>query len=402
MPIGLGPKRDDRRRRALVDDRHDEAAGEPTDVETAVNTPEPALKRKRRRYMAAARRRSQPSIVDLIPRRWWALLLVWALLAVVAFGVGGWLWSVQGVSQPIVDQVPSPDSIPVVAEFASRAQLWCLSLTLTLAAFVCGQIYLIRRHRSDDYRGHYRIWIWGATGVLLVSFDASVGAHRFLIASTVDWVMGQNLELNVRVFDWGVLLLGLLFSARLFWEMRDSNAKWGVVATGVACILAGLGPVVPGLSEFEAAVWPQILLLAASSCFLASLITYSRYTILDAHGLVRSRKTQRASRANFSPPTLRLKAASDRSDSPTQSECPTDSPSTGQPDHAVASEPAEMSATTEVLSTQSSPNSLGQSGGLLGESTSSIREREPKIHSLSKAKRKKLSKKQRRQQRRAA
>ncbi|MEC8242082.1 MAG: hypothetical protein VX084_13140, partial [Planctomycetota bacterium] len=217
----------------------------------------------------------------------------------------------------------------------------------------------------------------------------------------VKWLMGQNLELNVRVFDWGVLLLGLLFLARLFWEMRDSNAKWGVVATGVACILAGLGPAVPGLSEFEAAVWPQILLLAASNCFLASLITYSRYTILDAHGLVRSRKTQRAFRANFSPPTLRLKASSDQSDSPTQSECPTDSPSTGRPDHAVASEPAEMS-TTEVLSSQCSPNSLGQSGGLLGESTSSLREREPKIHSLSKAKRKKLSKKQRRQQRRAA
>lgn len=402
MPIGLGPKRDDRRRRALVDDRYDEADEEPAGVETAAITPEPALRRKRRRYTVAARRRSQLSIVDLIPRRWWALLLVWILLAVASFGVGGWLWSVQGVSQPLVDRFQRPDSIPVAAEFASRAQLWCLSLTLTIAAFVCGQIYLIRRHRSDDYRGHYRIWIWGAMGVLLASFDASVGAHRFLIASTMDWITGQNLELDVRVLDWGVLLLGILLLGRLFWEMWDSKAKWGVMATGVACILSGFGPIVPDLSESQAAVWPQVLLLAASSCFLASLVTYSRFTILDAHGLIRSRNVQRRFGAISSPPRLRLKATSDQSESSTQSESRTDSPSAGGPDHAVASEPAERPATSDVLRTQGGSNSQGQSGKLLGESASSICEQEPKIHSLSKAKRKKLSKKQRRQQRRAA
>ena len=123
MPIGLGPKRDDRRRRALVDDRSDEAAGEPTDVETAVNTSEPALRKKRRRYTAAARRRSQPSIVDLIPRRWWALLLVWALLAVVAFGVGGWLWSVHVGVIPnwyIRGQWYSIDTVSVVVASVRR------------------------------------------------------------------------------------------------------------------------------------------------------------------------------------------------------------------------------------------------------------------------------------------
>src|SRR4029077_11965570 len=54
---------------------------------------------------------------------------------------------------------------------------WFSSLVFTLAAGAGVVIYSIRRHRMDDYRGSYRLWLWCAAAWLVMSIDATANLH---------------------------------------------------------------------------------------------------------------------------------------------------------------------------------------------------------------------------------
>lgn len=404
MPIGLGPKRDDRRRRALMDDRQDStervAEGNGETVDRAAGSL--ASRRRRRPYAASARRKSQLTIVDLLPRRWWALLLVWLGLGAVATLVGSWVWAVRG--NELAAEVAS-QRVPNWGEVAARAHQWALSLTLTLAAFVSTQIYLIRRHRADDYRGHYRIWAWAAVGFILTSFDATVGLHRWVLFEALGQVSRQPSQASLWMLDWVLLPLGLLVVMRLVWEMWGSRAKWGLVAATLGLLSAGLWPWGMGLNESETSAWIQMMLLTSSCCLLASLITYGRYTLLDAHGLIVS-KSGVPDLRRFRG-WLRLRGRKKRLES---TEKPKAAPDESQKGESVEEDSPTLRPVLAKGTSRRQRDSESEEGPVTELGSQAISECDEDqadqvdtmIHSLSKAQRKKLSKKQRRQQRRAA
>lgn len=58
-----------------------------------------------------------------------------------------------------------------------NVQLWLVT------AILCGMTFQIRKHRLDDYRAHYRVWLWLALASLLASIEAGTGLTQVLAAS---------------------------------------------------------------------------------------------------------------------------------------------------------------------------------------------------------------------------
>ena len=58
-----------------------------------------------------------------------------------------------------------------------NVQLWLLT------AVLCGMVFQIRKHRLDDYRAHYRIWLWLALASIMASIEAGTGLTQVVAAS---------------------------------------------------------------------------------------------------------------------------------------------------------------------------------------------------------------------------
>ena len=109
----------------------------------------------------------QPSLTDLIPVR--PLRVVLTVLTSLAALLGLLVlddWSSSnGVSS---FRLGTPGSL--ASWFGSTLLMWAAGGALLT--------FLIRRHRKDDYRGAYHIWIWAAIMLVLASVAATTPWHR--------------------------------------------------------------------------------------------------------------------------------------------------------------------------------------------------------------------------------
>jgi len=104
---------------------------------------------------------------------------------------------------------------------------WLGSLLFASAAFLALMIYQLRRHRSDDYQGHYRLWRPAIILLALGSLDTSMLLTDWL-GQLVDTALGQRRALAGG--DWVRLLLvvgGATFGLRMLAEVRRSKAALG-------------------------------------------------------------------------------------------------------------------------------------------------------------------------------
>ncbi|WP_161604405.1 hypothetical protein [Roseiconus nitratireducens] len=135
---------------------------------------------------------------------------------------------------------------------------WWLAMVLLASAGVALLIYQLRRHRSDDYRGHYRLWRLTLVVLLLASINSVVG----LIAWTggfLDWVFGDRAVLSGE--NWLRLLVdvgGIILTMRLVAEVYRCR-------TALIPMLASAGL----LGFAEAASWN---LIAVDSVLKATLV----------------------------------------------------------------------------------------------------------------------------------
>ena len=148
-------------------------------------------------------------------------------------------------------------------------------------------VYLIRRHRLDDYRGRYRIWQWATACFVIGSFDAATGAHTILQPAMIE-LTGTKLLGDGAV--WTILLVGLTIAAcltRIAIEVRGSR-----LATTFLCLAAGsyIGFVVAKFHpELRAAELVRVAvssatLLAGHFCLVYSVALYGRRVYQEAQG----------------------------------------------------------------------------------------------------------------------
>ena len=296
-----------RRRRALIDESLASAespgvaaeppvAGSTAVVESDDQSPDKS-------YTTAVLTEGQPRTTDFVPRRYPTLILL--LLSGVA--VIAVLEASHARKDRWPDIVKSADSAAFDLAAPASLSVWFSSLMLALAGITAALIYKIRRHKVDDYRGRYRVWMWASISCWLASVDATAGVHHALRGGLVH-LAGTPLFGDGSI--WWISLYALVpgsVGARLLMDM------WACRTASTALILAGGGYTLAAalalglirIAEDESSLmFESGLLMASHLLLLSSLVLYGRYVLLDAQGLLPTKRAE--------APSAKVPAAADK------------------------------------------------------------------------------------------
>ena len=276
-------RRSDQRRRrvgVLLDDP-DKVA----EITTSVSTARPTQKKSQPEKPAAAYRVSYlTKTSDLIPTRFLSCSLV-VLALVLVIATINWLYMHASQMTEMVG-VQALEAFSLTGR-GSLSQ-WFTTLLLILSGMASLQIYALRQHRSDDYRGTYRLWLWLALLFLFASFDAAVGIHDMAIHA-VSHFTGKPLTHG----GWALVTLKLVALTALvvrgIFEVRQSK---GALIAVLFVWFAYSGAILMQLPQIETGtvldyepVYGNLYLFATVALF-CSLVCYARYVLMSAQGLI--------------------------------------------------------------------------------------------------------------------
>ncbi len=282
MDFRRSGSRDERRRRVLLDDTVAEPPSEETPAATkrgrgkseggSVNAP----------YAPAALGEGQPRIADLLPLRRLTLWM-WLLAALLFIGP---LAFVQTQLAGWRQRMPNMDFAALDLNERGNVGSWFTSVVLAWAAFASVQVYLLRRHRSDDYRGGYRLWLWCAGALTVASALAATNLHELAGAGSAYLLGSPDYAEPIGRTLLAVLGGGLM--ARMAWEIRASR---GAVAALVGSFLAYTTAGVV-LIDAVASLLPAASVVGGASVLLAHCLVlmtigaFGRYVSLEARGRI--------------------------------------------------------------------------------------------------------------------
>ena len=279
---------DSRRRRLVVDPSQtasqvsEKSAPALSSTEVSANTQENI-----RAYSFGANRRNVNKTTDLFPKRTVPyLLVVLALLVSLGLINYGAIQANQWRAQ-IGDLGVSSLAISGLGSVAS----WFTSLLLILSSLACLQIFALRKHRCDDYRGTYRLWVWMAGVLLLASLCCIVN-----LASIARFAFESLTQVSFLEKPWlaPAIVISLLtaLAARTIYEVRRSRGSmawlsvaWLGFASASLLQLPAVGDLVPSKLGLKS-VAGNCVLFATAGLLMAHL-TYVRFIFLRAHGLIK-------------------------------------------------------------------------------------------------------------------
>ncbi len=250
-----------------------------------------------RAYHEAVLNQRQPKVTDLLPVR---PLGIFALLFLGIAGIAG--------IEAIHVHVAALKLDGAAAQLASldarqRGSLddWFASALLAAAGTLSLVVFGIRSHRVDDYRGHYRIWLWTAAALVWLSLDAATGIHDAVgymgVAVFRDGVAvgraanhGDPASLAARATLTWIAVYTLIFGGlglRLAFEVFSSRLATiflfvaGLLYTTAALlqlhILTAPTTLTAGLAE-------STIILLAHFSLLSAIGFNARHVLLDARG----------------------------------------------------------------------------------------------------------------------
>jgi hypothetical protein len=169
---------------------------------------------------------------------------------------------------------------------------WICSLMLVAAAFQGVQIYRIRRHKTDDYRGRYRVWVWIPLLLLAMAAGQATGVHRDLVVLAVAAVTPEASQEYATMWPLAAAVVWVSVAVRLAFEVRASRWATGFLVLATVGYLAGLIT-----AQIDVQPISQVLVVLASSAFLmighlgvfVSVLSFGRHVYLDSQGLLPAR-----------------------------------------------------------------------------------------------------------------
>ncbi len=239
---------------------------------------------------AACLQRQSPSVILLASSPFTltvtvlsALVLLVGLLA----AYGHWrLWP--------QDLLPAPMSV-LDLERPGNLSDWLCSLLLATAAFQGVQIYRLRRHKTDDYRGRYRVWVWVPLVLFAMAAGQATEIHQDLVNLAVALVSPRAGREHAATWPLFAALTWVLVAVRLAFEMRVS--RWATAFLAIATV-----GYLAGLMTAQLTVQPisQMLVVFASSALLTighlgvfvSVLVFGRHVYLDSQGLLPARSAK--------------------------------------------------------------------------------------------------------------
>lgn len=241
---------------------------------------------------------AQPRVTDLIPLRKRSVLAWMTLLVLVVAMVEGLYW----LRITRLDAFYS-HTTPMHLFGPGTVANWVSSTLLIFSGLIAMLIYNVRKLRVDDYRGRYRVWPWISCCCFMTSLDAATGVHR-LIQVTMIHVSDTRLWGDGSA--WWLIVGGLVVGLMLFCGMRDAWRSRGAVmgllmatscyvgATILYLRLFSLGSV-----PYDMMVWAA-LLLSGHSMLLVSLLVYARFVCLQAGAASKLKTKARSSSSSTS------------------------------------------------------------------------------------------------------
>ena len=161
---------------------------------------------------------------------------------------------------------------------------------MLLAASVAAiLVYSVRRHRTDDYQGHYRIWCWAAACWFLIATDQAASLREAFRDSMIS-LTGTTL-LGDGTLWWIVayaLVLGSVGSRLLvdMWTSRLSVAALsGAAVVHVVAVAFQLNWIVVFDGNLQILLF-TICQMSGNLMLLAAMLLHARYVLLDAEGLL--------------------------------------------------------------------------------------------------------------------
>ncbi len=237
MPYGR-QMRLDRRRRVLRDNIIRNAPEMPTSKTSRTARPErPAGETSTSVVLAGysqeVRGPCQQRLVHFIPVRP-------ASLAMVVTGILASVGMLIGLHYAV--WIAGPDSwrstpLSLLLDVRSRVGLagWINVQLWLVTAILCGMTFQIRKHRLDDYRAHYRIWLWLAFASLLASVEAGTGLTQVL-AATMEKFGRINFGWSGRTLVEVILATSVgLLSLKICTELRGSVISQFLWLAGLVC-----------------------------------------------------------------------------------------------------------------------------------------------------------------------
>ncbi|QDT09126.1 hypothetical protein [Planctomycetes bacterium K23_9] len=127
---------------------------------------------------------------------------------------------------------------PLRLDRADSFGRWFTCAILAASSGASLLIYQLRRHRNDDYAGHYRLWRIVIVVLLLASINTLVSAVSWC-GSLLDALVGKRVAFSG--YDWLRIFLGVggvVLAIRMIAELRRS--RWALAFIAIACGLLAL------------------------------------------------------------------------------------------------------------------------------------------------------------------
>ncbi len=258
-------------------------------------------------YSQEVRYACQQRMVQLIPVRKAAmasvvaaLVSLWLTLLLAHYLVNVRGTSISNLAIAHFFHIRSPHSL----SHWLGVQLWMFTAIVSLL------VYQLRRHKLDDYRAKYRIWLFLAGGAAFSSFDASTSA-LYILGSTIDpWTQRQfSLPGWPVVLGTFASLVGVL-GLRLCSELKSSP---GSVSLWLAGLLSWAYSAVLGTGLFKTEMTPAVLDMVVGATWLGGILAvflgstlYLRHIYIQAQKRFALRNKWLAEQQKWQMPKLSL------------------------------------------------------------------------------------------------
>lgn len=295
MQFQWSGQRDPRRRRVL----NDTVLGEAEVADLAgiwSRTTRGADGRPQRRspnYGDAEFMEEQPRLTDLVPRR----LSVLAVLFVLGLGMVAGLEALYAWMPRMAHLTTDGRIAAFDLDGEGSLAVWFSSFTLQLAAGVAVLVFLVRRHKTDDYQGYYRVWLWAAFCWMLLSVDETASLHEGF-KEMMAYLTGARLFGDGSI--WWVMAYGFLLGSvgtRLLVDMRHCLASTSALGMVGACytvaVVTQLGWILPEAGA-RGVMLEEGAEMVGNLFLLLSMTLHARYVVLDAEGLLPARRVSRS------------------------------------------------------------------------------------------------------------
>jgi hypothetical protein len=278
------PGRNGRRRRVLNEEVLAASAGRST-VRLAT---EESNAHQPLRYSEAAGVENHPQITDFIPRRYRTIALLVVAGAATTAGLAALDYATPKLAHALGVAAMPPFDLAARGSLAA----WIAAVVLLAASALCLLVYSVRRHRIDDYRGRYRIWLAASAASLVLSANSVAGMHH-VVAHAMSQATGWTLLRGGAI--WWLAAAGLpiawitLRTLRDMLECRLAAALW---VAAIVCYLAAAACYLGAGPQWGPQIRPivdAVLRLFGHWLALAAVVSYARYVVLDAQGLIPAR-----------------------------------------------------------------------------------------------------------------